>query len=53
MRALSIPSPPSEWAQYPIGPFTLRAYALCLLVGIVVAFVAVALYSRFTTRPAV
>lgn len=33
----SIPSPPSSWAQFQIGPLTIHAYALCIIAGIVVA----------------
>ncbi len=34
---LSIPSPPSSWAQFHLGPLTIHTYALCILVGIVAA----------------
>jgi prolipoprotein diacylglyceryl transferase len=34
---LSIPSPPSAWAQFQLGPFTVHTYALCILAGIVAA----------------
>ncbi len=37
MIPASIPSPPAEWASFPIGPFTLHMYALCILAGIIVA----------------
>lgn len=33
----SIPSPDPAWSQVSLGPFTLHAYALCLLAGIVLA----------------
>jgi len=36
LRPLSIPSPPSEWTGFSIGPFTIHTYALCILTGIVV-----------------
>ncbi len=36
MRA-SIPSPPEQWAQFPLGPLTVHAYALCIIAGIVAA----------------
>ena len=34
MIPLSIPSPPPEWAEWQLGPFTIRAYALAILAGI-------------------
>jgi prolipoprotein diacylglyceryl transferase len=37
MVPMSIPSPPPEWAQFQLGPLTIRTYALCILAGIVVA----------------
>ena len=37
MRALSIPSPPPQWAQFTLGPLTIHTYALCILAGIVAA----------------
>lgn len=37
MIVASIPSPPPEWARFQIGIFTIHAYALCILAGIVVA----------------
>ncbi|WP_374009248.1 prolipoprotein diacylglyceryl transferase [Leifsonia sp. LS-T14] len=37
MYALSIPSPPSQWAQFQLGPLTVHAYALCILSGIIAA----------------
>ena len=37
MFALSIPSPPPQWAQFQLGPFTVHTYALCILSGIVAA----------------
>jgi prolipoprotein diacylglyceryl transferase len=36
---LSIPSPPSEWAQFNIGPLVIHTYAICILVGIVAAVI--------------
>jgi prolipoprotein diacylglyceryl transferase len=33
----SIPSPPSVWAQFHLGPLTVHTYALCILTGIVAA----------------
>jgi prolipoprotein diacylglyceryl transferase len=33
----SIPSPDPAWASFTLGPFTIRTYALCILVGIVLA----------------
>lgn len=33
----SIPSPDPAWAQFTLGPFTVRAYALFILIGIVAA----------------
>lgn len=33
----SIPSPPSSWASFAVGPFTVHTYALCILAGIAVA----------------
>lgn len=37
MIAISIPSPPPSWAQFELGPLTIRIYALCILAGIVAA----------------
>ncbi|WP_085370130.1 prolipoprotein diacylglyceryl transferase [Leifsonia sp. NCR5] len=37
MLALSIPSPPPQFAQFQIGPLTVHAYALCILSGIIAA----------------
>ncbi|HET9127882.1 MAG TPA: prolipoprotein diacylglyceryl transferase family protein, partial [Propionibacteriaceae bacterium] len=34
---LSIPSPP--WSQFHIGPLTIHFYALCILTGIIVAWI--------------
>ncbi|MBC7441666.1 MAG: prolipoprotein diacylglyceryl transferase [Ramlibacter sp.] len=36
---LSIPSPSPEWSSFTLGPFTIHAYALCILAGIIVATV--------------
>ena len=33
----SIPSPPAEFSKFSLGPLTIHAYALCILLGIVVA----------------
>lgn len=33
----SIPSPPAEFSKFSIGPLTIHAYALCILLGILVA----------------
>ena len=33
----SIPSPPSQWAQFELGPITIHTYALCIIAGIVAA----------------
>ncbi|WP_345469543.1 prolipoprotein diacylglyceryl transferase [Glutamicibacter ectropisis] len=33
----SIPSPPTEFSKFSIGPLTIHAYALCILAGILVA----------------
>jgi prolipoprotein diacylglyceryl transferase len=43
----SIPSPPAEWSSFSIGIFTIHAYAICILLGIVVALL---LTSRRLTR---
>ena len=37
MQPMSIPSPPSAWAQFQVGPLTVHTYALCILAGIIVA----------------
>lgn len=54
MAPLSIPSPPSEWVTYviPVGPFTftIHAYALIILVGIIAAIVLTS--RRLTARGA-
>jgi prolipoprotein diacylglyceryl transferase len=34
---MSIPSPPSEWAQFQLGPLTIHTYALCLIAGMIAA----------------
>lgn len=39
MFASSIPSPPSEWAQFHVGPLTIHIYALCILAGITAAVI--------------
>ncbi len=33
----SIPSPPSEFSKFSIGPLTIHAYAICIMLGIVAA----------------
>ncbi|MBU4465905.1 MAG: prolipoprotein diacylglyceryl transferase [Actinobacteria bacterium] len=33
----SIPSPPQQWAQFQVGPFTVHTYALCIIAGIIAA----------------
>ncbi|MEP6478008.1 MAG: prolipoprotein diacylglyceryl transferase [Rhodoglobus sp.] len=35
----SIPSPPSSWAQFQLGPLTIHTYALCILAGIIAAVI--------------
>ncbi|BDI22758.1 prolipoprotein diacylglyceryl transferase [Herbiconiux sp. L3-i23] len=47
MTPLSIPSPPDEWASFSLGIFTIHTYAICILIGIVIA---AALTSRRLTR---
>lgn len=37
MAAMSIPSPPPEWAQFQLGPLTIHTYALCIISGIIAA----------------
>ncbi len=37
MTAMSIPSPPPEWAQFQLGPLTIHTYALCIITGIIAA----------------
>ncbi len=39
MVGLSIPSPPSAWAQFALGPLTIHVYALCIITGIIAATV--------------
>lgn len=34
---VSIPSPDPSWASFQIGPVTIRAYALCIIAGIIAA----------------
>ncbi len=48
MITASIPSPPASWASFQVGPFTIHSYALCILVGIVVAVVVTS--RRLTAR---
>jgi prolipoprotein diacylglyceryl transferase len=45
---LSIPSPGPEWRSFDLGPFQIRAYALFILAGIVVATVLTS--RRLTSR---
>src|SRR5438067_9517894 len=33
----AIPSPPTAWASFHLGPLTVHTYALCILTGIVAA----------------
>ena len=33
----AIPSPPEEFARFSLGPLTIHAYALCILLGIIAA----------------
>ncbi|GAA4754871.1 prolipoprotein diacylglyceryl transferase [Amnibacterium soli] len=33
----SIPSPPSAWAAFQVGPLTVHTYALCILTGMIAA----------------
>lgn len=33
----AIPSPPTAWAQFQLGPITVHTYALCILAGIIAA----------------
>ena len=39
MVLTSIPSPPSEWAQFHLGPLTIHSYAICILTGIIAAVI--------------
>src|SRR3546814_2268684 len=39
MTAMSLPSPPPEWAQFTLGPLTIHTYALCLIAGMIAATV--------------
>lgn len=52
MIPASIPSPPAEWASFPIGPLTVHVYALCILTGIIVALLLTsARWKRFGGNP--
>ena len=46
----SIPSPPSVWSHFPLGPLTVHTYALCILAGIIAAVIIT--QRRLTTRGA-
>ncbi len=35
----ALPSPPTSWASFQVGPLTIHTYALCILAGIVAAIV--------------
>jgi prolipoprotein diacylglyceryl transferase len=37
VKITSIPSPPSAWAQFQVGPITIHTYALCIIAGIIAA----------------
>jgi len=37
VKITSIPSPPSAWAQFQLGPLTIHTYALCIIAGIIAA----------------
>ena len=39
MVPLSIPSPPSAWQVFYIGPLAIHTYAICILIGIIVAVI--------------
>ncbi|HEY8589627.1 MAG TPA: prolipoprotein diacylglyceryl transferase family protein, partial [Naasia sp.] len=46
MTPQSIPSPPPEWASFTLGIFTIHAYALCILAGIIAALLITAARMR-------
>jgi len=46
----SIPSPPSVWSQFHLGPLTIHTYAICILVGIIAAVIIT--QRRLSTRGA-
>lgn len=46
----SIPSPPASWAAFPVWIFTIHTYALCILLGIIVAVIVTS--RRLTARGA-
>ena len=46
----SIPSPPASWAAFPVWIFTIHTYALCILLGIILAVVVTS--RRLTARGA-
>jgi prolipoprotein diacylglyceryl transferase len=46
----SIPSPPSAWALFHLGPLTIHTYALCILTGIIAAVIIT--QRRLSTRGA-
>ncbi|KQM83362.1 prolipoprotein diacylglyceryl transferase [Agromyces sp. Leaf222] len=47
---LSIPSPSPEWQSFQVGPFTIHMYAICILVGIILAVIVTS--RRLTKRGA-
>jgi prolipoprotein diacylglyceryl transferase len=48
----SIPSPPAEWASFSLGPLTIHLYALCILLGIILAlWMAQKRLARYGGRP--
>nr|WP_227820290.1 prolipoprotein diacylglyceryl transferase [Agromyces aureus] len=50
MAPLSIPSPSPEWQSFQVGPFTIHMYAICILVGIILAVIVTS--RRLTKRGA-
>jgi prolipoprotein diacylglyceryl transferase len=50
----SIPSPPVEWASFSLGPLTIHLYALCILLGIILAlWMAQKRFARYGGKPEV
>ncbi|WP_159802846.1 prolipoprotein diacylglyceryl transferase [Arthrobacter zhaoguopingii] len=48
----SIPSPPAEWASFSLGPLTIHLYALCILLGIILAlWLTQKRFARYGGRP--